>query len=160
MTPAIEVLRAAGVEFSIHEYRHGADDIGFGFGLEAARELGLDPAVVFKTLVILVADRAAVAVVPVDTQVDLKAAAGAFGAKRAQMCPVADAERRTGYVAGGISPLGQRRRLATVIDTSALDHEHIYVSGGRRGLDIALSPADLIELTNAQTAPIATRSPA
>ena len=158
MTPAIEVLRAAGVEFSIHEYRHRDDDIGFG--LEAARELDLDPAVVFKTLVIMVGDRAAVAVVPVDTQVDLKAAAGALGAKRAQMCPVADAERRTGYVAGGISPLGQRRRLATVIDISALDHERIYVSGGRRGLDIALSPADLIGLTKAQTATIATRPPA
>ena len=155
MTPAIEVLRAAGIGFSIHEYDHGDD--GIGFGLEAARELGLDPAVVFKTLVVLIADRAAVAVIPVNTQLDLKAVAAALGGKRAQMCPVADAERRTGYVAGGISPLGQRRRLPTVLDTSAFDHEHIYVSGGRRGLDIGLAPADLVELAGAVAASIAAR---
>ena len=117
--------------------------------------LGLDPATVFKTLVADVDSKLTVAIVPVERQLDLKALAAAVGGKRAQMADVKQAERTTGYVAGGISPLGQRKPLPTVIDQSALAHPAVHVSGGRRGLEIELAPADLIRLTNAVAAPIA-----
>jgi Cys-tRNA(Pro)/Cys-tRNA(Cys) deacylase len=123
--------------------------------MEAAQALGLDPAQVFKTLLADVDGALTVAVVPVDRSLDLKALAAAAGGKRAVMAEPAAAERATGYVVGGISPLGQRRRLPTVVDVSALDWDTVLVSAGRRGLDAELAPADLVRLTRARTAPIA-----
>jgi Cys-tRNA(Pro)/Cys-tRNA(Cys) deacylase len=122
----------------------------------AATVLGLAPARVFKTLIAAVDDRQlTVAIVPVTARLNLKALAAAAGGKRAEMADPAAAERATGYVLGGISPLGQRRRLPAVLDASALDHATIFVSGGRRGLEIELAPADLIGLTAATVASIA-----
>jgi Cys-tRNA(Pro)/Cys-tRNA(Cys) deacylase len=132
-----------------------AHERGLSFGMEAARALGLDPAQVFKTLVADVDGRPTVAVVPVDRSVDLKALAGAMGGKRAAMAEPAAAERVTGYVVGGISPLGQRRRLPTVVDASAMAWPTILVSAGRRGLDVELAPGDLVALTGAVTAAVA-----
>jgi Cys-tRNA(Pro)/Cys-tRNA(Cys) deacylase len=122
--------------------------------LEAAEVLGIDPARVFKTLMVEVEGRLAVGVVPVSGSLDLKAVAGALGAKKASMADPKAAERRTGYVLGGISPLGQRQPSPTVLDESALGFETIFVSGGRRGLDIEVAPADLVRLTRAVTAAI------
>ncbi len=124
------------------------------FGLEAAEALGVEPERVFKTLVADVDGALWVAVVPVVTQLDLKALAAAAGGKRAVMAAAADAERSSGYVIGGISPLGQRRPLPAVVDETALLHDTVFVSGGRRGLDIELGPLDLIALTSAITADI------
>jgi Cys-tRNA(Pro)/Cys-tRNA(Cys) deacylase len=135
-----------------HDPRAHAD--GLPYGLEAATALGKDPRTVFKTLVALVDGALTVAVVPVDARLDLKALAAACGGKRADMADPAAAERATGYVVGGISPLGQRRRLATVVDASALAFDAVLVSAGRRGLDVELSPADLVRLTGAVTAQI------
>jgi Cys-tRNA(Pro)/Cys-tRNA(Cys) deacylase len=140
------------VPFIVHTYKH--DPKHESYGLEAAERLNLNPATVFKTLVALLDGKLAVAIVPVERQLDLKALAAALRAKKAQMAPVPDAERATGYVAGGISPLGQRKQLPTVIDESALEHERIHVSGGRRGLEVELSPHDLQRLTRATTAAI------
>jgi Cys-tRNA(Pro)/Cys-tRNA(Cys) deacylase len=156
MTPAIKAAAAAGVHVIEHSYPHepGSD----GYGMEAARALGLDPARVFKTLLVMRnGDRRdlAVAVVPVRGQLDLKAMAAVSGAKKVEMAKPADAERATGYVVGGISPLGQKRRLPTVVDASALGFGTVFVSGGRRGLDIEIAPADLIRLCQAASAPIA-----
>jgi Cys-tRNA(Pro)/Cys-tRNA(Cys) deacylase len=123
--------------------------------MEAALALGLDPAQVFKTLLADVDGRLVVAVVPVDRSLDLKALAAAAGGKRAVMAEPAVAERATGYVVGGISPLGQRRRLPTVVDASALGWDSVLVSAGRRGLDVELAPGDLVRLTAAVTAPVA-----
>lgn len=122
--------------------------------MEAAQSLGLDPAQVFKTLLADVDGDLTVAVVPVDRSLDLKALAAAVAGKRAAMADPAAAERATGYVVGGISPLGQRRRLPTVVDASALEWDTVLVSAGRRGLDVELAPADLVRLTAAATAPI------
>ena len=122
--------------------------------MEAAQALGLAPAQVFKTLLADVDGALAVAVVPVDRSLDLKALAAALGGKRAVMAEPADAERATGYVVGGISPLGQRRRLPTVVDVSALEWDTVLVSAGRRGLDVELAPGDLVRLTSAVTAPV------
>ena len=149
-TPAIAAAARAGVVFAVHEYRH--DPRTESFGLEAVEKLGLDAARVFKTLVADVDGALTVAVVPVEAQLDLRALG-----KRARMADASAAERATGYVAGGISPLGQRRALPTVVDASALDHETIHVSAGRRGLELELAPADLVELTGARVAPIARR---
>src|SRR5262249_27158157 len=125
-------------------------------GLEAARALGLDPRRVLKTLVaILDGRRLVVAIVPVGAQLNLKALAAAAGGKRAELAPPAEAQRATGYVAGGISPLGPESRLATVLDARALEHPTVFVSAGRRGLEIELAPADLATLTSATVAPIA-----
>jgi Cys-tRNA(Pro)/Cys-tRNA(Cys) deacylase len=151
-TPATIALHKAGVEFTVHSYDH--DPAAESYGLEAATALGLDPREVFKTLLVDAGGTLAVAVVPVDRQLDLKAVAAALGAKKVSMADPAAAERATGYVVGGISPVGQKRRLPTVLDASALDHDKIYVSGGRRGLDIGLSPAALAKVTTATTAPI------
>jgi Cys-tRNA(Pro)/Cys-tRNA(Cys) deacylase len=158
-TPATVLLTARKVAHTLHAYEHDAraHDRGLGYGTEAALALGLDPRQVFKTLVAEVDGVLTVAVVPVDAQVDLKALAGAAGGKRAAMADPIAAERATGYVVGGISPLGQRKRLPTVIDASALDQAEILVSAGRRGLDVALAPQDLIRLTEAVTAVIARR---
>lgn len=152
-TPATVALARAGVAFSTHPYEH--DPAAASFGLEAADALGLDPATVLKTLLAEVDGRLVVGIVPVTTQLDLKALAAAAGGKRATMADPAAAERATGYVVGGISPLGQKRRHPTVLDSSALEHDTVYVSGGRRGLDLGLSPTDLVRLTDAVTAPIA-----
>ena len=150
-TPATVALTAAGIAFSLHPYDH--DPRGeAGYGVEAAAALGLDPARVFKTLMTTVDGRLTTAVVPVSGQLDLKALARALGAARAAMAEVAAAERATGYVAGGISPIGQRRRHPTVVDESALDHPTVFVSAGRRGLDLELAPDDLVAVTGASTA--------
>jgi Cys-tRNA(Pro)/Cys-tRNA(Cys) deacylase len=148
-TPATVALARAGIEFRLHEYAH--DPRAASYGLEAAEALGLDPARVFKTLMATVDGRLAVAVVPVSGQLDLKALARALGAGRAAMAEVVVAERATGYVAGGISPVGQRRRHPTVLDSSALDHPSVFVSAGRRGLDLEIAPADLVRITEAIT---------
>ena len=151
-TPATVALDRAGVTYSVHAYEH--DPGAAGYGLEAAAALGLDPACVFKTLLAEADGNLVVGIVPVDGSLDLKALAAAVGAKRAVMADPAVAERVTGYVVGGISPIGQKRRLPTVIDDSAGSHPQVYVSGGRRGLDLGLAPADLIAVLGARTAPI------
>ena len=152
-TPATVALTKAGLSFSTHAYEH--DPAAKSYGLEAAEALGLAPEQVFKTLLVEVDGKLAVGVVPVDRQLDLKAVAAALKGKKATMADPAAAERTTGYVLGGISPIGQKRALPTVIDSTATDHETVYVSGGRRGLDLGLAPADLISITSADTAPIA-----
>jgi Cys-tRNA(Pro)/Cys-tRNA(Cys) deacylase len=154
------VLDAAGVAHTLHAYDHDPRSAReTGYGLEAAVALGLDPASVYKTLLVSLADAPrpglGVAVVPVSARLDLKAVAAALGVKHATMAEPAAAERATGYVVGGISPLGQRTRLPTVVDASALALEQVYVSGGRRGLDVGLAPADLVTLTAAVTADVA-----
>lgn len=153
MTPAVVAARRANIEFTLHDYAH--DPGVASFGLEAAAKLGLNPAQVFKTLVAKVDDQLTVGLVPVAGSLDLKALAAAQGGKRASMADLAEAERATGYIAGGISPLGQKRRLPMVLDESALAFARIYVSAGRRGLEIALSPQDLLRLCAARTAAIA-----
>ena len=151
-TPATTRLDKAGVAYRVHSYTHTA---GAAYGLEAAAATGIEPARVFKTLVAEVDGALTVAIVPVAAKLDLKALAAAVGGKRAKMAEVAAAERATGYVAGGISPLGQRKRLRTVIDSSAQDLATMFCSGGRRGLEVELAPADLARLTGAVFAPIA-----
>lgn len=151
-TPALRELSRAGVSFTTHPYDH--DPRHPSYGLEAAEALGLDPAEVFKTLLADAAGQLVVAVLPVTATLDLKALAGAFGCKKASLAEVGVAERVTGYVVGGISPLGQRSRLPTVVDVRAQTLEVMYVSGGRRGLDVGLAPADLIRLTRAQVADV------
>ncbi len=154
MNPAVDAARAAGIAFELLEYEH--DPRATSYGLEAAVALEWPPERVFKTLVAELADgRLVVAIVPVTGQLDLKGLARAFGARRARMAQGPDAERATGYLLGGISPLGQRRRLPTVLDRSALEHELIAVSAGRRGLDMSLAPADLQTLTGAIVWPLA-----
>ncbi|GAA3626546.1 Cys-tRNA(Pro) deacylase [Kineosporia mesophila] len=159
-TPATKVLTAAGVTFSTHTFeaedrsRAASSSTRLAFGSEAASALGVDETRVYKTLVAEVDGSMWVAVVPVAGQLDLKALAAAADGKKAVMADPAAAERSSGYVVGGISPLGQRRALPTVVDVSALDHPTVFVSGGRRGLDLELTPADLVRLTRARTAPI------
>lgn len=158
MTPAIKAAEAAGIGVRVHEYRH--DPNNSNYGMEAADALGLDPARVFKTLLVaLNADqkKLAVAVVPVSAQLDLKAMAAACKVKRVEMAEPANAERATGYVLGGISPLGQKRRLPMVLDDSARTFDTVFVSGGRRGLDIELGPDDLVGLCSGRYAAIARR---
>ncbi len=155
MTPAVQAAKKAGVDIRLHEYAH--DPANSNYGLEAAEALGLDPQRVFKTLLVALNGdprRLAVAVVPVSGQLDLKAMAAACKAKKADMADPSDAQRATGYVVGGISPLGQKRRLPCVVDATALDHDSVYVSGGRRGLDIEIAPRDLVSLTTAVVAAI------
>jgi len=147
-TPAIATAERAGIRFQLHAYDH--DPAAESYGLEAAEKLGVDPARVFKTLVADVDGTLTVACVPVEAQLDLKALG-----KRAQMADRTQAERATGYVSGGISPLGQRRRLPTHLDASALGHGTILVSAGRRGLQLELDPRDLVRLTDARVGPIA-----
>jgi Cys-tRNA(Pro)/Cys-tRNA(Cys) deacylase len=152
-SPATAVLAAAGVTFTAHPYHH--DPSATGYGREAAEALGRDPAQVFKTLMAEVDGTMVAAVVPVSGTLDLKALAAALGHKKAAMADPQAAQRRTGYVLGGISPLGQRQSSTTVIDRSAVDFSTVLVSGGRRGFDIELAPQDLIRLTGALTAAIA-----
>ena len=154
-TPATRVLAEAGLPHVLRSYAH--DPRSTSYGLEAAAELGVQPERVFKTLLADVDGALMVGIVPVDRQLDLKALAAAVGGKRAGMAQVPRAERATGYVAGGISPLGQRQAHPTVLDESALAFPTILVSAGRRSLDVELEPKDLITLTNARVAPIARR---
>lgn len=151
-TPATRALTAAGIGFTERAYDH--DPAAASFGLEAAQALGVDPARVLKTLLAEVDGRLVVGIVPVAGKLDLKALAAAVGGKRAVMADPALAERRTGYVVGGISPLGQRTTHPTVVDSSALTHPTVLVSGGRRGLDLELDPADLVAATSAVVAEI------
>jgi Cys-tRNA(Pro)/Cys-tRNA(Cys) deacylase len=153
VTPAVEALEAAGVAFSVHEYEH--DPSVRSFGLEAADLLGLDADQVFKTLVVIADGDPAVAIVPVSCQLALKAVGTALGRKRVEMCDPVVAQRLTGYVLGGISPFGQRRLLRTVIDETCQLYDTVYVSGGRRGLDVGVDPADLLRLLDAVLADIA-----
>ncbi|MBW8481041.1 Cys-tRNA(Pro) deacylase [Actinomadura parmotrematis] len=154
-TPATLAAAKAGVAFTLHPYE--ADPAAESYGRAAADALGVPHERLFKTLLAEVDGNLTVAVVPVSATLDLKALAAAAGGKRAQMAEPADAERATGYVVGGISPLGQRRRLPTVLDASASGFATVYVSAGRRGLQIELAPADLARLTAAAEAPIARR---
>jgi len=147
-TPAIVAAERAGIAFTVHEYEH--DPKAASYGLEAVEKLGLDPSRVFKTLVADVDGTLTVAIVPVEAQLDLRALG-----KRAAMADAKLAERTTGYVTGGISPLGQRKRLRTIVDESALAFDTIHVSAGRRGLEIELAPADLLALTGGEAAAIA-----
>lgn len=152
-TPAVDVLRRAGVDFALHEYAvpaASARDGRHAFGLEAADSLGVEAGRLYKTLVVTVDGRLAVGIVPVSSELDLKAIARSLGGRAAAMADQAAAERATGYVVGGISPLGQRRRLPTVVDSSALDHATIFVSAGRRGLQVELAPGDLVRLAEAR----------
>ncbi|CAM5331333.1 MULTISPECIES: Cys-tRNA(Pro) deacylase [Streptomyces] len=151
-TPATVALTAAGVDFTVHAYDH--DPSHPSYGEEAAEAMGVSPERVFKTLVADVDGSLVVGVVPVAGSLDLKALAAAVGGKRATMADPALAERTTGYVRGGISPLGQRKKLPTVIDDSADSHATICVSAGRRGLEVELAPGDLAKLTEAVLAPI------
>ncbi|MDR0417196.1 MAG: Cys-tRNA(Pro) deacylase [Propionibacteriaceae bacterium] len=156
-TAALAALARAGVAYTVHEYAHTPGETHFG--REGVSQLGLDPKRVFKTLLAKAAgaggaSRLAVGVVPVAGQLDLKALAAAVGAKKAAMAEPAEAERATGYVVGGISPFGQKAKLPTVVDASVLGFPTVYVSAGRRGLQVEVAPADLVRLTGAKTAPI------
>jgi Cys-tRNA(Pro)/Cys-tRNA(Cys) deacylase len=151
-TPATVALTRAEVPFTLHPYEH--DPRAESFGLEAAQALGVPPERVFKTLLADTGGRLVVGIVPVTGQLDLKALARAVGAPKATMADPVAAERSTGYVVGGLAPVGQKRALPTVLGDSALDHPSVFVSGGRRGLDLELTPADLVRATSATTAPI------
>ena len=151
-TPAVDALIRRGTAHSLHEYTH---DPAASYGQEAAAAVGANPARVFKTLVTAFAGGLANAVIPVSTELDLKAMAAALGVKKVTMAQAVMAERATGYVVGGISPLGQRRRLPTIVDESAPLWPTVFVSGGRRGLEIELTPADLVALTGASLVQVA-----
>lgn len=146
MTPAIDVARDAGIEHQLHQYQH--DPASAGYGTEAAKKLGLNPACVFKTLVVAVDTKTlVVAIVPVNAMLSMKLIAKAASGKKAIMADKQQVQRSSGYVLGGVSPLGQKRPLATFIDESAQLFEQIHVSAGRRGLEIELAPEDLATLT-------------
>jgi Cys-tRNA(Pro)/Cys-tRNA(Cys) deacylase len=153
-TPAIRDLETRGVSHQLHVYDFDPGDLGIGE--QAAVALGIDASRLFKTLMVMIdGGRLAVALAPVDARTQMKALASALGGKRAAMATVAEAERASGYVKGGISPFGQRQRLRAVIDRSVLDHETIFVNGGRRGLQIELAPSDLIKVLEATLADLA-----
>ncbi|MCY7297334.1 Cys-tRNA(Pro) deacylase [Alteromonas sp. a30] len=151
MTPAINLAKKAKVAHSVHEYTH--DTASESYGLEAVEKLGLDVHQVFKTLVVkLDAETLAVGIIPVSEKLSMKQIAKAAGAKKANMAEPAEVERATGYVLGGVSPLGQKKRLKTFIDDSAQQQSSIFVSAGRRGLEIELAPQDLLKLVNGKYA--------
>ena len=155
-TPAVVMLEQSGVEFAVHAFDHDLVDAEeLGYGRAAAHALGVDESRVFKTLLAQSEKSAVVAIVPVSSQLSLKALALVLGVKRCEMVPAYDAQRITGYVVGGISPFGQKKKLFTVVDVSAMDLPTMFVSGGRRGLDIEVAPADLIRVLGAQTGVIA-----
>ncbi|NEG70081.1 Cys-tRNA(Pro) deacylase [Bifidobacterium choloepi] len=155
-TPATVMLEKAGIPFTTHEYEHSSDDMADGYGVEAAKKLGYDERQVFKTLMADIGAERVIGIVPVSGHMDLKALAAAVGAKKATMADPKVAQRESGYVVGGISPLGQRTRHRTVLDESAMDFDVILVSGGKRGFDIGINPADLLAVLDATSAPIAT----
>jgi len=153
MTPGISVARKNKITHKVHEYDH--DSSSESYGLEAAEKLGVPVARVFKTLVVSLDNKElAVGVIPVSSMLSMKLIAKAAGAKKAAMADKPDVERSTGYVLGGVSPLGQKKRLKTIIDSSAKNYSTIYVSAGRRGLEIELSPDDLTKLTSGALAAI------
>ena len=152
-TPATVALAASGIAFTAHAYEH--DPANTNFGLEAASALNLDPDQVFKTLMADVDGALVVAIVPVTGKLDLKALAAAVGGKKAEMADPKLAERKTGYVVGGISPIGQKTPHTTVVDETAELYDTVFVSGGRRGFDIELAPSDLLRVTGGVTAAIA-----
>jgi Cys-tRNA(Pro)/Cys-tRNA(Cys) deacylase len=155
-TPALTVLERAGVTHRTHPYEAASGGDGHhSYGTDAAEALGLDPHRVLKTLVAEVDGSPVLAMVPVAGALDLKALAAARGGKKAVMADPAVAERLTGYVTGGISPLGTKRRLPVVVDVSALEHATVFCSAGKRGLQIELAPADLVAAASAATAPVA-----
>ena len=146
MTPAINIIKKQKISYKLHEYSH--DESSDSYGLEAADKMGVDRESVFKTLVVMLDNKElAVSVIPVSSMLSMKLIAKVFGVKKSVMADKFDVERSTGYVLGGVSPLGQKKQLNTVIDSSAMNHSIIYVSAGRRGLEIALRPDDLITLT-------------
>ena len=157
-TPALVMLEAAGVAFTVTEFHHGPGE--GNYGQVAAAALGIEPERVFKTLVANLATDAGVeqvvAIVPVSGQLSLRELAACLSGKRAEMCPVDLAQRLTGYVVGGISPFGQKKRLRTAIDETCVLFETIFVSGGKRGLDIEIAPDDLVTVLSAVVAPIGT----
>ena len=153
MTPGINVAKKAKITHKVHEYAH--DSSSESYGLEAAEKLGVPESRVFKTLVVSFDNKElAVGVIPVSSMLSMKLIAKAAGAKKAKMAEPSEVERSTGYVLGGVSPLGQKKRLKTIIDSSAKNHSTIYISAGRRGLEIELSPDDLIKLVNGDLAEI------
>ena len=153
-TSATQALQRLGVEFLLHSYDFDPGDVGIGE--QAASALGIEPECLFKTLIVMIdGGRPAIALTPVAAETRLKALAAALGGKRAVMANPADAERLSGYVKGGISPFGQRQKLDVVIDQSVQSHETVFINGGRRGLQIELSPDDLIKALNADLADIA-----
>ena len=154
-TPATVTLDRAKIAYEVRAYEH--DPAARSYGMEAAEALGVEPERVFKTLLVETDKGLGVGIVPVDTQLDLKGIAAALGVKKATMADPAAAERVTGYVVGGISPIGQKKSLPTVLDESATTHATILVSGGKRGFDIELAPADLLTVVRGSTAPIARR---
>ena len=156
-TAATELLTRQRIAHTVHSYEH--DPRHGSYGAEAGAALGVEPGRVFKTLIADVDGGLTVGVVPVTSQLDLKALAAAVGGKKAAMADVTAAERATGYVAGGISPLGQRRRLPVVIDSSALEYPTVFCSAGRRGLEIELAPGDLVRAANATVARISRSQP-
>jgi Cys-tRNA(Pro)/Cys-tRNA(Cys) deacylase len=155
-TPAVVMLEAAGMPFHVHEFHHEAGEKNYG--LVAAEALGVEPDRVFKTLVAnLTVERGieqVVGIVPVSGQLSMRELAAALGGKRAEMCPIDVAQRITGYVVGGISPFGQKKQLRTAIDETCILFDTIFVSGGRRGLDLEVAPDDLVRLLDAVVAPI------
>ena len=153
MTPAIKFAERKGIDFQIHHYQHDANSTSYG--LEAAQKLNQNQNQVFKTLVLKLDNgRLTVAITPVNTKVSLKRVAKAAGVKKALMASSLEVERSTGYVLGGVSPLGQKTPLLTIIHRSALSYERIYVSAGRRGLELEIAPQDLVKLTRAKIADI------
>lgn len=148
MTPAIQTLKKAGIKYQVHQYNHDSDCRAYGE--EAVEKLGLNHDQVFKTLVAELDNKQlTVAVIPVSKMLDLKALAKGVGAKKAKMADKNDVERATGYILGGVSPIGQKKRLAAMLDSSAFQFSTIFISGGRRGLDIEISPQDLTDLIGA-----------
>lgn len=153
MTPGINVAKRAKIAHKVHEYTH--DSSSESYGLEAAEKLGVSESRVFKTLVVSLDNKElAVGVVPVASMLSMKLLAKAAGAKKATMAVQSDVERSTGYVLGGVSPLGQKKQLKTILDSSVKNHATVYISAGRRGLEIELSPNDLVKLVNGVLAEI------
>lgn len=147
-TPATVMLDKAGVAYRLHAYDYDPD--ADSIGLAAAEALGVEPQVMLKTLIVLVDGKPACVVLPSDREVSMKKLAAAFGGKRAEMCKPGDAERITGYHVGGVSPFGQKKRLATVVDSAALDHPLVFVNGGQRGLQTQLAPGELVRVLGAK----------